>query len=130
LQQHERPEEGSPQAVARALARAESVAEQLRQSGPPVIGPAQRAALDPGEHERRHLAMSRELLRDYVADLTAALEEAAADRARLRQAAATAPGELAELRARAATLEAIERGRWWRFYRRLLPLLRLLRGAG
>jgi hypothetical protein len=36
------------------------------------------------------------------------------------------PEELTELRARAATLDVVERGRWWRLYQRLLPLLRPL----
>ena len=120
LAEHEpRGEEDSAAAVGRALARAEDRAERARQSSAagrrgrsrPPNGPA----FDPARQERLHLERNLALQRAYADHLTAALEAALA--------------EAAELRARAATLDAIERGRWWRLYLRLLPVFRFLRGS-
>jgi GT2 family glycosyltransferase len=106
---HEPREEGSLAAIQRAIARAESFAAGR---GAPALHIPERPALDPAEQERRSLESALALQKDYAAHLSTALEEA--------------ERELTELRARAATLEAIERGRWWRLYQRLLPLLRPL----
>jgi hypothetical protein len=116
LTEHEPREEDSAAAIGRALARAEGRAESARQGPPPSAPPQEQPAFDPALQERQYLERNLALQRAYAGHLAAALEEALA--------------ELPELRARAATLAAIERGRWWRLYLRLLPLLRFLRGAG
>jgi GT2 family glycosyltransferase len=144
LAEHEPPEKGSAEAVQRAMARAEAVAERTRRAGAPPAGPPpERPAFDPDLQERRHLEMDLGLQKDYAAHLAALLDEAA-DGVRWREAALKGEGELAlerargeglaqevaGLRPRAAALAAIERTRWWRLYLRLLPILRLLRGRG
>jgi GT2 family glycosyltransferase len=116
LTEHEPREEDSAAAIGRALARAEGRADNARQGPPPPAPHQERPAFDPALQERQYLERNLALQRAYAGHLAAALEEAFA--------------ELPELRARAATLAAIERGRWWRLYLRLLPLLRFLRGAG
>jgi GT2 family glycosyltransferase len=114
LEEHE-PREGTPEVIERALARAEVRAERARREPPPPVAVHERAAVDPELQERRHLEMDLELHRAYVAHL--------------EEAAASSAAELAALRARSATLAAIEQGRWWRLYQRLLPLLRRLRSS-
>jgi GT2 family glycosyltransferase len=116
LATHEPREEGSLAAIQRAIARAESFAAGR---GAPALHIPERPALDPAEQERRSLESALALQKDYAAYLSMALDEA-------ERRGTVSPAELAELRARAATLEAIERGRWWRLYQRLLPLLRPL----
>jgi GT2 family glycosyltransferase len=153
LQEHE-PRESSQEAIERAMARAAASAEKGRAlGGGPEVRDGGRA-LDPAVQERRHLEKELALQKDWAAHLAASLDEAAAEAVRAREAVAALErelaasrealaresaalaeerrsrvpaAELAELRARAATLEAIERGRWWRLYQRLLPLLRRLR---
>ena len=146
----EPPAPGSEAGVRRAVERAQ---ERWRRSG--GAGEASRRAAAPAgrafdavAQERRALGRALELerawaraghdeLRRVLAERDAALAErdaalAAAEEARdLAEAAARAREEesatLAALRARDATLAAIERGRWWRLYRRLLPLLQVAR---
>jgi GT2 family glycosyltransferase len=144
LAEHGPREDDSAVAIARALARAEGQAEKARHENarqtPPLVAPRERIACDPAREERHGLERNLALLSAYADHLTAALDEALAEDARLREALEVAAAEktakvrelaeLPELRARAATLAAIERGLWWRLYLRLLPLLRFLRGAG
>lgn len=113
LEEHE-PRDGTPEAVRRALARAEAFADRVRREPLLPIPPREPAPFEPERQERRHLEMDLELHRAYVAHLEETVASAA---------------ELAELRARSATLTAIEQGRWWRLYQRLLPLLRRLRSS-
>jgi len=119
LEEHEpRGQEDSAAAVGRALERAEDRAERARQAPPPGAAGAagaaapERPAFDPARQERLYLERNLALQRAYADYLTATLE-----------------ATLAELRVRTATLDAIERGRWWRLYLRLLPLFRFLRGS-
>jgi O-antigen biosynthesis protein len=127
LEAHEPWEKGSAAAIERAMARAEAFAEQIRRRGPVPSSPAARPAFDPALQERRHLEGELALYKDWAAELDRALQmevnwDVSAERRETVLAA-----ELAELRARSAALEAIERGRWWRLYQRLLPVLRRLR---
>jgi GT2 family glycosyltransferase len=123
LAEHEPREEGPAAAVegatSRAILRAEAFAERVRRAGAPAPETSpERPAFDAGRQERLHLEMDLELHRAYVAHLASLLET--------REEAVPA-GELAGLRARSATLAAIESGRWWRLYQRLLPFLRRFR---
>ena len=120
LEEHEPREDGS-EATERALARAAARAEEARPARAPASSP-ERPMFDPVHQERLALERDLALQRAYGADLSAALDE---ERRRGEGQAA----ELAELRARAVTLAAIERGLWWRLYLWLLPLLRFLRGG-
>jgi GT2 family glycosyltransferase len=113
LAEHEPREEDSAAAIGRALARAEDGAERARRGPLPDAAAPERPAFDPARQERLYLERNLALQRAYADHLTAALEAALV--------------EGTELRARAATLNAIERGRWWRLYLRLLPLFRFLR---
>jgi GT2 family glycosyltransferase len=135
LDMHE-PREESLAAIQRAIDRAASFASG--RSAPALPAPEKRP-FDPDAQERRSLESALALQKDYAAHLAAALDEAVAEGSRWRETAAAlerelaeerrgkiAPEELAELRARAAVLDVIERGRWWRLYQRLLPLLRPL----
>jgi GT2 family glycosyltransferase len=126
LEEHEPWEKGSAEAVERAMARAAAFAERVRREQR-VSEPAARAALDPALQERRHLERELALHKAWAAELDRTLQievnwDVSAGRLEKVPAA-----ELAELRARSATLEAIERGRWWRLYQRLLPFLRRLK---
>jgi GT2 family glycosyltransferase len=115
LEAHEPWEAGSPASIERALARAEAFGEKARREGPPVSGPVpERPAFDPARQERRYLEMDLALQKDYVAHLEEQLGGEA---------------ELAELHARSAVLEAVEKSRWWRLYQRFLPLLRRFRSV-
>jgi hypothetical protein len=135
------PPGDSPEAVARALARAEERAQGFRLR-PAAVPRERRAApaFDPLLQERLHLERDLALQWAYAEHLAQTLDEAEAAGAFWRDAATagepmeegrkrrvSAAEELAHLRARDMTLDAVERGRWWRLYLRLLPLLRRLR---
>ena len=127
LEEHEPWEKGSPEAVERAMARAEAFAARVRQGGP-ASGPVPaRAPLDPALQERRHLERELALHKAWAAELDVALQMEVNWDVSAGRVETVLASELAELRARSATLEAIERGRWWRLYQRLLPLFRRLR---
>ena len=86
LEEHEPPEQDSPSAIERALARAEGFAEScLRRSMAARDLPQERAAFDPVLQELRHLEKGRALQKAYVTHLTEALEAAEADGVRLRE---------------------------------------------
>jgi GT2 family glycosyltransferase len=119
---------------------AAAVPAPVAEADPAPIGhsfhPAEPSA-DPVVRDRRHMELDVALQRAYAADLAAALDVALAERVRCEQVLAgercraaaleQAAAEFPELRARSVTLAAIERGRWWHLYLRLLPLLRRLR---
>ena len=151
LEEHEPPERRLARRPSeRALARAEELGERRRLACPAVTAPdrAPPPPYDRAAQERQHLEKAVALQRDYAAHLTTALDEAIAEAERRRQAAeageredarerarreaelAAMEAELTGLRARVAVLDAIERGRWWRLYQRLLPLFRALRRLG
>jgi len=121
LTDHEPAEPGSAPAVGRAIARAAAAGERLRGSFVPPSGAAVAPPpLDAALQERRSLTLALELERAYASELESELDGGLTARP-------AHPTELAELRARAAVLDQIERSRLWRLYRRLLPLLRRLR---
>lgn len=130
--------------AAQLIARPGGVGAAPSQAGPPPSrwsGAGRRPAAEPdpapavlAARDRRFLDLGLALHRAYAAHLAAALDEALADRAACRreldgerrraEALVREVAEVPELRARAAALAAIERGRWWRLYLRVLPVLR------
>jgi len=96
----------------------------------PVLGYRQHS----GEQANTRLALQLELMHEArrtadreraVEYLSATLEASRAEVAELRARAEATGREVAWLRLRNQTLEAIERGGWWRLRDRLLPVLRL-----
>ncbi len=142
LATHEARVDGSPDAIARAVAGAEAVGETLRRRDAPSTPTARppSPARDAAAQERRHLEMDVALRRDYAATLEEALHAAERELVRVqhelvaaghelealteRARAALPAAELSDLRARSAVLAALERGRWWGLYLRLGPRLR------
>jgi GT2 family glycosyltransferase len=149
----EPPAPGSLEGIQRAIARAQERWRKAREAPVSLAAPATpRPPFDPAAQERRVLEIGLGLQRVWAEELQGGLDRALAERdlalAALERerslALATAetersqaeaqarlfqeePTELAILRERAALPATIERGRWWRLYRRLLPLLRFFR---
>ena len=129
------PREATPAALERALERA---AERWRRATP-LAGRSEAAAFDTAAQERRHLELAAELYRAWSAELEQRGRRALAESERLERTAraeaeargaALEAAETALARCRKdgdAALAAFERLAWWRLYRRLLPLLRVLR---
>lgn len=119
LDAREPADPGSAAAVARAIARAQAEGERLRRAFVPAPESPGAPPFDAALQERRAIALDLELQRAYADELESELDGAPGARP-------AHPTELAELRARAAVLDKIERSRFWRLYQRLLPLLRRL----
>jgi GT2 family glycosyltransferase len=126
---HEAP--GGPDAAAmqRALDRVDAL-WRLARAGPETSSPPTPPYDPDGDEEQRLRAGIRfaglavDVRERYAETLEHALDRAEAELAQLREETAA---ELPYLRQRAETLDAIERGGWWRLRARLLPLLRLAR---
>lgn len=99
MDQHEPPAPGSPEAITRALECARAFVPRVVRPND-ALAPRTYTMPEVAALERRNLERDLAVNREYVADLSAALE---ASEERLR---------------------AIVRLRWWRLYHRLLPLLR------
>jgi GT2 family glycosyltransferase len=133
LEAHEPAFDRGPAAIERALARARcwgpSVAAPSRA---PVAPRPASAATDRHAYVERELELQRDFSRWLLSEI-ATLEAVRALRppslteveATRRQERGLA--ELTALRERVAGLEAMERLRWWRLYRWLLPFLRWVR---
>jgi GT2 family glycosyltransferase len=120
LDSQEPPERSNPQAIERALARAERGVTRKSSVGDPDPPPRTQRSLEQSEFES--LRREADVRRAFSHHLEAILETT------LRTQAANLADEAGELRRRAATLEAIESSHFWRLYQRLLPMLRWLRG--
>ncbi len=106
----EPPAPGSAVGVQRAVARAQARWRQARDAGgaglPATRLPTPAAPFDTAAQERRMLKIALDLQRAWAEELS---------------------GRLARAERDVELLAAIERGRWWRLYGRLLPLFRFLR---
>jgi GT2 family glycosyltransferase len=131
----EPPAPGSIDGLGRAVELAQARWKRARENPPRPAVPTPRPPFDAAAQERRLLEIGLSLQRARAEDLSEALDRALAERDLALAAAETerlraeaqerlTQLELTMLRERAAVLDTIERGRWWRLYRRLLPLLR------
>jgi O-antigen biosynthesis protein len=130
LELHEPPSPDLDGAVARAQIRAEARAAELGARPQRAVGSAAAPQVATEELGPRLAALELAMRREYVAIVDAELEGVRSELERQSQRAHQMETELVPLRERAATLDAVLAGGWWRLRRRVLPLISLARRLG
>lgn len=123
LERYEPPGADVEAAAKGAVARAEARAEELRSRPRPRSSSAQTGAAD-ADLGPRLATLELRLLREYVAIADSELERVHGEYQSVRHRLVSADAELENLRGRAAALDAILAGGWWRLRTRLLTLLK------
>jgi GT2 family glycosyltransferase len=130
LELHEPPSPDLDGAVARAQVRAEARAAEQGAPAQRAVTSAPAPQVATEELGPRLAALELAMRREYVAIVDAELEGMRPELERQSQRAHQMETELVALRERAATLDAVLAGGWWRLRRRMLPLISLVRRLG